>query len=103
MNLLEEVGIPELTSKQIEEIGKVAEEEVRKYVFSRVPQKQIERLDIVVEVEGARPILLTVNVDVKLSSRIKNIDEQRLADEAADSGLNVAREFLRKLVCQLQK
>jgi len=100
---LEELGIPELTSEQIEELCKLAEEKARKYITLRVPQKQIEKLDVTVEVEGVKPVRLSINVDIRLSQRVKNIDIQKLAGDATKNGLNAAEEFLRRLTCQHQK
>jgi hypothetical protein len=97
---LDKLGIPELTSEQIVELCKVAEERTRKYVASRVPQKQIEKLDVTTEVEGLKPVSIVIDVDVRLSPIMKDIDVKKLADDAAASGLIAAEEFLRELVCQ---
>lgn len=100
---MEELGIPELTSEQVEELCKLAEEKARKYVTLRVPQKQIEKLNVTAEVEGAKPLTLAINVDIRLSRRMKNIDVRKLADDATKNGLNAAEDFLRGLTCQSQK
>jgi len=49
---VEELGIPELTSKQIEELCSTADEAARKCVLSKVPQKRIEIGDFAADVKG---------------------------------------------------
>jgi len=39
---VEEIGIPELTSEEIEELCSIAEKAAREYVLSKVPPKRIE-------------------------------------------------------------
>ena len=46
---MEELGFPELTGEQIEELCSVVEETARKYVLSKVAQKRIEKLNISVD------------------------------------------------------
>jgi len=100
---VEELGIPELTSEQIEELCSIAEEAARKYVFSHVSQKRIELLNISVEAEGTKPVTLTVDTDIILSPIMKDFDVQKLVKEATKEALKEAEKYLRKLKCQLQK
>jgi hypothetical protein len=100
---LEEIDIPELTSEQVEELSKAVEEKTREYITARVPRRQIDRLDITVEAEGTKPVMLTISVAIELIKMMKNMDVRKLANDAVGNGLNVAQEFLRKLICQFQK
>jgi len=100
---VEELGIPELTSEQTEELCSIAEEAARKYILSKVPQKRIETLNISVETEGTKPITLTVNVDIALSPIMKNFDAKKLADEAVKEAFTSAETYLRELTCHSQK
>ena len=43
---MEELGLPELTTEQIEELCSITEEAAREYVLSKVPSKRIEKLNI---------------------------------------------------------
>lgn len=100
---MEELGLPELNSEQIEELCSIAEEAARKYVLSKVPQKRIETLNVSVETEGAKPMALTVEVDISLSPSMKDFDVQKLADEAVKEAFTSAENYLRKLECHSQK
>lgn len=100
---MEELGLPELNSEQIEELCSIAEEAARKYVLSKVPQKRIETLNVSVETEGAKPMALTVEVDIALSPSMKDFDVQKLADEAVKEAFTSAENYLRKLECHSQK
>ncbi len=99
---MEELGIPELTSEQIEEICTIAEEKARKHVISKVSAKQIERLNISAEIEGIKPAKLTIDVDIDLSTSVKNFDAQKLADEAVKEAFKAAEKYLRELTCHSQ-
>jgi hypothetical protein len=96
---LEKLGIPELTGEQIEELCAVAEATARKYVYSRVAKKSVEKLDVSAEAKGARPVSLIVEVNVDLSFSMKNYDVKDLAEAAVKEALKSAEEYLRKLTC----
>lgn len=100
---MEELGLPELNSEQIEELCLIAEEAARKYVLSRIPQKKIETLDISAEIEGVKPTTLTVEVNIALSPSMKDFDVQKLADEAVKKAFASAENYLGKLTCHSQK
>jgi hypothetical protein len=100
---VEEIGLPELTSEQIEELCLTAENAAREYVLSKVPAKQIETLNISVEAEATKPLTLTVEVDILLSPLMKNFDARKLSDEAMREAFASAEKYLRELKCQPQK
>jgi len=100
---VEELGIPELDSEQIEELCSIAEEAARRYVLSKVPAKRIETLDISVETEGIKPMTLTVEVNIVLSPLMKDFNVQNLVDEAVKEALSSAEKYLRGLRCHSPK
>jgi hypothetical protein len=100
---VEELGLPELTSEQIEQLCAVAEETARKYVLSKVRLKGIETLDISVEAESAKPTTLTVDININLSPLMKNLDAQMLAKEAVEEAFKSAEKYLREIACRSQK
>jgi len=100
---VEDLGIPELTSEQVEELCAVAEDAAREYVLSKVPSKRIETLNISIEAEGTKPLNLTVDVDIALSPLMKDFDTQRLAHEAIKEAFVSAEKYLRELKCHSQK
>jgi hypothetical protein len=100
---LEEIGLPELTPEQVEELCSIAEEAAREYVLSKVPPKHVETLNISVETDGEKPLTLTVDVEIVLSPLMQKYDVQRLADEAVKEAFKSAEKYLRELKCRLQK
>jgi hypothetical protein len=100
---VEELRLPELTSEQIEELCSIAEEAAREYVTSKVPLKRIEALDISVEAEGARPMTLTIDIDVILSPLMKDFDVQKLVNEAVKEAFASTEKYLRNMQCRSQK
>jgi hypothetical protein len=95
---VEELGIPELTSEQIEALCSTAEDAARKHVLSKVPAKMVERLSISVEADGAKPMNLTVEIDMALSPQMKDFDSEKLANEAVKEALKASENYLRKLI-----
>ncbi|MCJ7762738.1 DUF3194 domain-containing protein [Candidatus Bathyarchaeota archaeon] len=92
-----ELGIPELTNEQIEEVCATAEDAARKHVLSKVSQKLVEKLDISVEAEGAKPVTFTVEVDLALMHETKDFNQKKLAEEAVQKAFEAIEIYLRKL------
>ena len=92
-----DLGLPELTSSQIEEVCTTAENAARKHIFSQVKQKQVQTLNISVEAEGTKPVSFTVEVDLELEPDAKGVDEKKLADEAVKEAFETIETCLRKL------
>ena len=94
---MNDLGIPELTTEQVEALCSNAENAARKYILSKVSSKIVEKLDISVEAEGPKPLNLTVDVDLALSQQGKDIDLKKLVDEAVKEALKTSDHYLRKL------
>jgi hypothetical protein len=94
---VEELSIPELTTEQIEELCSAAEKAARQHILSRVSSKMIEKLDISVEAEGAKPINLRIEINLALSRQISASDPEILSAEAAKEALKASDNYLRKL------
>jgi len=92
-----ELGIPELTTEQIETLCQTAEDAARKYIHSKVSPKNIDRLDISVEADGAKPVNVTVEIDLVLSSQAKGVDAQAVVKAAVSEAHKATENFLRKL------
>jgi hypothetical protein len=94
---LVDLGIPELTDEQIEAVSKAAEDAARKYLFSKIKQKQVQKLDITVEAEGAKPVFFTVQVDLAVVPEAKDVNEKALAKEGVKAAFDAIESCLRKL------
>lgn len=94
---MEELSIPELTTEQIEELCSAAEKAARQHILSRVSSKMIEKLDISVEAEGAKPINLRIEINLALSRQISASDPEILSAEAAKEALKASDNYLRKV------
>lgn len=97
---LEEIGIPELTSKQVEELCEIGEKAARDYVSSKIPKHRISTLDITIDVEGAKPITVNVDIEIVLSPLMKDYDAERLVNEAKQKAFNAIEEYLRDIACK---
>ncbi len=92
-----DLGIPELTTEQIETLCSITEDAARKYVLSKVSSKMIDRLDVAVEASGSKLINVNVEIDLVLSSQAKGLDAQALVNEAVSEAHKASENYLRKL------
>lgn len=100
---LKQISIPELTSEQIEELCEVAENAAREYVLSRVLSRRISVLNITVETEGTKPVSVNIDVEITLSSLMKNYDVKKLANEAMKKAFASIEKCLREFACKSTK
>ena len=92
-----ELGLPELTTEQIETLCSTAENAARKYILSKVTSKMVEKLDICVEAEGTKPVDLTVEINLVLTANAKDVDADKLVKEAVAEAHKASEKFLRKI------
>jgi transcription antitermination factor NusA-like protein len=95
--LVVELGIPELTTEQIETLCSTAENAARKYVFSKVHSKMVDKLNICVEASGSKPVNVTVEIDLGLDPAAKDVDAQMLVKEAINESHKATESYLRKI------
>jgi len=100
---LEEIGIPELTSEQVEELCEIAEKAAREYVLSKVPSRRVSTLNITVNTEGTKPIIVNVDVEVTLSPFMKDYNVEKLTREATKMAFFSVEKYLRELACRSTK
>jgi len=98
-----ELGIPQLSSNQIEELCSIVEESAEKHILSKLRLKQIEVLNISVETEGALPVRITVDVELRLSPSSGNLDVRALANQAVRKAFTSAEDYLGRLRCPSKK
>jgi len=94
---VEELGLPDLTTEQIETLCSTAEGAARKHILSNVPLKMVDKLNVSVEVEGAKPLNVTVEVDLVLSPKMKNFNAEALVNDAVKTALDASEIYLRKI------
>jgi transcription antitermination factor NusA-like protein len=95
--LVVELGIPELTTEQIETLCSTAENTARKYVLSKVHSKMVDKLNICVEAAGSKPVTVTVEIDLELAPAVKDVDTQMLVKEAIKEAHKASENYLRKI------
>jgi len=100
---LEEIGIPELKLEQLEKLCEIAEKTARDHVYSQISPRQITELDIAIDTEGAKPVTVSVDVELTLSPLMKDHDAEKLAKEATSKAFQAIKEFLSELACRSTK
>ena len=94
---MDELGIPELSTEQIETLCQTAEDAARKFVLAKVSSKMIDKLDISVEAEGSKPLKVSVEVNLQLTPQAKDVDAEAVVKEATSTAHKAVENFLRKL------
>ena len=94
---MEELGIAELSTKQMEILCQATENSAKNYILSRIPQKKVEELNIIVEAYGEKPLTVKVEVDIMLSPKIKDMNPEPLTRLAVTEALKTSENFLRKI------
>ncbi|NLB77193.1 MAG: DUF3194 domain-containing protein [Crenarchaeota archaeon] len=94
--MVDRLGFPELTTEQIELLCQTAEDAARNNILSKVASKDIERLDIAVEVEGTKPVNVTVEINLLLAKTTMG-NAEALVKEAVDMAHRATENFLSKL------
>jgi hypothetical protein len=103
VNPVKELGIPDLTTEQIETLCSTAENAARKHILSKVPSKMVEKLNISVEADGKKPVNIRVEIDLVLSPKMKDFDAEMLVNEAVEEALKTSENYLRKIKWNPQK
>jgi hypothetical protein len=91
-----ELGFPELSTEQIELLCQTAEDAARKSILSKVSAKDVERLDISVEVEGTKPVNVTVEINLLLEKTTQRNAETYVKAAVAEAH-KATENFLSKL------
>lgn len=94
---MEELGIPKLTTKQIEVLCQIAETAAKRYVLSQVSLKLIERLNIIIEAKGDKPITIEIDIDFAMAPIKKSINPEIIAKNAIKEALIASENYLRQL------
>jgi hypothetical protein len=97
---LKEIGIPELSEDQMQELSEMAEKAARNYILSKVPQRKITTLDIDIETVGPKPVTISIEIDLALSPLEKAYDAEKLADEATEKAFEAIEKHLGELSCK---
>jgi hypothetical protein len=84
-----------LTAEEVEQICTSAEEAVRKSLLSRVPLKHVSEIDVTVDAEGDKPLVLNVDVAIELAD--DRHDVQALVDEATGLAFSAAEAKVKEL------
>ncbi|HUK28617.1 MAG TPA: DUF3194 domain-containing protein [Candidatus Acidoferrales bacterium] len=83
------------TEEEIEEICVAAQEAARGHLLSKVSLKRVSDLDVTVEAEGDKPLVLYVDVAVELESGDEDLGP--LLDEATEIAFSAAEAKTREL------
>ena len=100
---LEEIGVDELTEKQLEQLCEAGERAAQAYILSKVPRKHITTLDITIDTQGSKPVTVNVEVELELSESMKAFNVDELAKQATQKAFDGARQYLCELSCKSAK
>ncbi len=94
---MEKLGLPALTTIQLELLSEAVETAAKKHVFSKISSKLVETLDIIVETSGEKSVTVEVEVILILSPRVTTVNADSLVKEAVKEAIKTSRAYLRNL------
>jgi hypothetical protein len=97
---LEEIGLPELTPEQQEHLCVLAEKAARDYILSKISSRKITALNITVEIERKKPVAVSVETEIQLSSQMKSYNTEQLAKQATQKAMQALDRYLRQTACK---
>jgi len=101
--MAEEIGLPELSFKQIVTVCELAEVAARRYILSKVPKREISDLDISIDINASKLLTMNVDVDLTLSPLAQEVDVDHLVAEAVNTAIKAAESKLREMAaCKLK-
>lgn len=100
---MEEIGIPDLTSDQKEELCEIAEKTARKHILSKVASNKIAALNITIDAQGTKPLNVDVDIEITLAPPMKDYDVKTLTHDAREKAFTAIETYLRNLKCQQPK
>ena len=93
-----ELGLPDLTTEQVEALCETAENAARKHIQTKLNSKLVDHLDITVEAQGTTSLDLSVEIDLVLNDDAKGVDASALVNDAVAQAHLASETFLRKLL-----
>jgi len=92
-----DLGLPELTDEQIEQLTEECQEEVTRYVLSMVPQKSLSELSVVCTIDFETQLNLRVEIDIS-----QEYDTGHSVDDITDQAARHGAEWLEKRLRELK-
>ena len=83
-----------------EELCTIADDAARKYITSKVSDKEISDLTVSVSLEESEGLNIEVDVDLALSSTENPTDERKLAEEAVKAAFKAIDKYIGEVKCQ---
>jgi len=84
----------------VEKLCEIGEKAARDYISSKISTRRISSLDITIDVEGAKPITVNVDVEIVLSPLMKNYNVEKLVGEAKQKAFSAIEDYLRDIACK---
>jgi hypothetical protein len=100
VEFLEEINRSFLSDDQIEKLYMLADEAARKYITSKISDREIDDLLVSVDLEESGGLKVEVEVNLTLSQSCKKMDTEKLADDAVKMAFKAIDKFLREVKCQ---
>lgn len=97
---MEEIGIPELTPEQLEKLCEIAEQAARRHVLSKVSSSKVSELNVSIDAEGTKPVMVNIDVEISLSPILKDYNVEKLVKEATEKAFASIKDYLSELACK---
>lgn len=96
MRDLGKFGASSLSPDEVERLCEIAEESARNYIMSKLSWREISDLNIAVEAGGREDLTIEVEIELRLSPLLKEVDAKELAQESVEAAFGTVEKFLRE-------
>ena len=100
MKVLDEPRRSPPSDSLYEELCTIADDAARKYITSKVSDKEISDLTVFVSLEESEGLNIEVDVDLALPSAKNPMDEKRLAEEAVKAAFKAIDKYVGEANCR---
>lgn len=100
----EETAISKLSLDELQSVCESAELKIRRFIFSKVASNLVDDLNILVDADASAPASINIEVDLRLSPLVKEVNAAKLVEDAIDHGFLLVEEKTREiLACRSKK
>ena len=94
------MGIPELSTGNLEKLCEIAEKTVREHVLLNIPLNRINDISISIDVEDSKPITIDLDLEIILSPLMRGYDLEKLLEITKERVFLAIEKYLREIKCK---
>lgn len=98
MNEVTDIGLPQLSAEDIENLTEECESEITRFIFTLIPEKSISELSVVCSLDLSDTLFLDIELDVT-----QRYNTGHSLDEILEQAVEHAQEWLEQRLREMKK